>query len=324
MNKTDYAYSVAYIRAVENKLLTKADIENLITAKSPDEALQLLLDKGYGREKISPHQFETLLKEQLVFCWNEVNSVAPKGSPLNLLLYKNDFHNLKAAIKGVLTGKKDLSPYILIPDSVDVRQMVSAAANADFSDLPEPFASVGAKAYDVLTRTGDSQLADIILDKAAMDFTLKKAGETKNEFLTGYFELLNTVSDIKIAVRCAKTAKNRAFAEEALSDKSLINRDGLITAALSGFDAVADYVNQSRFPEIAAALKESMSEFERVTDNMITDYMKKSGYISLGMEPLVSYIHNKQLEVQNVRIIMSAKLHHLSEDVIRSKLREFA
>ena len=66
MNKTDYAYSVAYIRAVENKLLTKADIENLIAAKSPDEALQLLLDKGYGREKISPYQFETLLKEQLM------------------------------------------------------------------------------------------------------------------------------------------------------------------------------------------------------------------------------------------------------------------
>lgn len=320
MNNLDYAYSVAYIRAIENKLLTGADIENLITAKTPEDAVQLLMDKGYCREKIAPGNFEAILAEQLRECWDEVISVAPKGASLDILLYKNDFHNLKAVIKGVMTGIKDLKPYIAVPNTVDYSAMVSAAANAEFSSLPDMLKETAEQAYDVLSRTGDSQLSDTIIDKASMDYTMSRAIESKNSFLIGYVSLLNTISDIKIAVRSSRTAKDAEYMESALSEKSNIQRSGLIKAALAGFDSVVEFLFQSGFSEYASALKESMTDFENACEKSIAAYMKKSGYIAFGIEPLISYIYAKQSEIRTIRIIMSAKLHNLSEELIRKRI----
>ena len=42
----------------------------------------------------------------------------------------------------------------------------------------------------------------------------------------------------------------------------------------------------------------------------------------MGVEPLISYILRKQTEIQNVRVILSAKLNGISPDIIRNRIRE--
>ena len=78
MNQTDYAYGVAYIRAIENKLLDKSDMESLILSKTPEEAMRILADKGYGSEPCAPQDFEVLLKAIPMI----PPSVVPKVLPL--------------------------------------------------------------------------------------------------------------------------------------------------------------------------------------------------------------------------------------------------
>ena len=48
MHETEYAYAVARIRANETKLLTRADIDQLIEAESYEAAVRLLADKGFA------------------------------------------------------------------------------------------------------------------------------------------------------------------------------------------------------------------------------------------------------------------------------------
>lgn len=48
MSKTKYTYAVARIRALEVSLLTNAVIEQLLACKSAEQALQLLVEKGWG------------------------------------------------------------------------------------------------------------------------------------------------------------------------------------------------------------------------------------------------------------------------------------
>ena len=48
MSKTKYTYAVARIRALEVSLLTNAVIEQLLSCKSAEQALQLLVEKGWG------------------------------------------------------------------------------------------------------------------------------------------------------------------------------------------------------------------------------------------------------------------------------------
>ena len=48
---TDYTFAVARIRANERYLLTKSDIENLITAKDYSASVSYLSSKGYLSSK---------------------------------------------------------------------------------------------------------------------------------------------------------------------------------------------------------------------------------------------------------------------------------
>ena len=322
MIQSDYAYGVAYIRAIENKLLTKTDIENLIASKSPKEAVQILRDKGYSGEIDNPKDFEVMLSAELKKAWEEVTYAAPEGASMDILLYKNDFHNLKAMLKAVHLGIKNYEDYILEPNTVDYNLIVSALTEQEFSNLPDMLKGIAGEAYEILSTTLDSQLSDILVDKACMDFMMDEALKSGNEFLTDYVRLLNRISDIKIAIRCAKTEKNADFTSRSLSEKSVFDRDVLAKAALTGENAVIEELINSGYQDEADALKISMAEFEKYSDNLITDYMKKSKYITLGIEPLVSYINTKQFEIQTVRIILSGKLNGFDEDSIRQRIRD--
>ena len=322
MNRSDYAYSVAYVRAIENKLLTKADIESLINAPSEGDALRILADKGYGA-KVLDENFENALNESFEKCYNEIKDIAPKNSPLDVLLYKNDFHNLKVVLKGVQLGVKDYKNYIITPATIDYETLIDSIAKAQFGELPSMLGEVASKAYEILGKTGDSQLSDLCIDKASMDFCLSQAQKSKNEVLTELIKLTNTLTNIKIAARCALTQKDASFADMALSDSSGLDRRELISKISLGFESLLEYLSSCGFSDEAAALKISVAEYEKYADNTINDYMKNSKYITLGIEPLIAYIYSKQNEIQAIRIIIGAKQNGIDEEKIRVRLRSF-
>lgn len=322
MNQTDYAYGVSYIRSIENRLMDKGDIEGLIMTKTPEEAMRMLNDKGYSNEIVSPSEYEKLLSNQQSLCWETVREVAPVGAPLDILLYKNDFHNLKVVIKAIFSNRKDYESMFLKPATVDTEVIVNAISDKDFSVLPEMLRAAAERGYEALANTEDSQLLDIITDKAAMDYTMKCAEISKSEFIEDLIRLENTLADIKIAYRAMKTEKNADFLKQALSEKSGLSREALISASLSGEDALLSYISQNGFEEAANALKISVSEYEKYQDRTKNVFVQKASYITLGAEPLIAYILKKQAELLSVRIIMSCKINGFSESVIRERLRD--
>ena len=319
MNRSDYAYSVAYIRAIENKLLSHSDIESLITADTLEAAARFLSDKGYGSIS-SLDNIDAVLQEAFSKCFDEVKSIAPKDAPLDVLLYKNDFHNLKVVLKAVQLGIKDYSNYIILPSTINYETIIASVVKGDISSLDDMLSDVAKRAYDILSTTGDSQLCDCLIDKAAMDYSLSVAKESKNEFLEGLVRLSNTLTDIKIAARCVLTGKDADFADISLSEDSMIERGELIRHISSGFSNLLEYIASCGFEKAAAALKISLNEFEKYSDEAIGEYVKDTKYITLGIEPLISYIYSKQNEIQSIRIIINAKLNDIDEEKIRERI----
>lgn len=320
LKQTDYAYSSAYIRALENKLLSKTDIEALILASDFGTASRILRDKGYSDKEITSQNLDDILNENLKKARAEAIWASPKDNILNIFLYKNDFHNLKAVLKSISSGNKNLKRFLLTPTTIDVEKITEAIANLDFSGLPEHIKEVAETAFDILNRLNDGALADSLIDKACMDYMLKEAQKTKNEFLIGLIRLENTMSDLKIAERSAKMMKDREFLENALSQKSDIDRDGLILAAVS--DAVSEFLEKGGKKEASEALKSGLSEFEKFADNSINEYIEKAKLITFGVEPVIAYIHRKQQEAGIIRVILNAKQNGINEEEIRARLRD--
>jgi V/A-type H+-transporting ATPase subunit C len=236
-------------------------------------------------------------------------------------LYSNDFHNLKAAIKQVYRNS-ELEDIYITQGTIEPDLIIKAVKEHNFSELPEFLQGCAEEAYQVMMHTGDSQLCDVIIDKAALETILSKSRETKNEVLILYGELKTAIADINIAIRSCKTGKDISFMKRAIVECSSLNKEELITAAFEGIDAIYQYLQSTQYSDAVNALKQSFSSFERWSDNFIIENIKPQRYNPFTISPLAAYILARENEIKTVRILLSGKRNDISDNSIRERLRE--
>ena len=179
----------------------------------------------------------------------------------------------------------------------------------EYDRFPEDMREVAREAYETFLHTRDGQLADIIVDRAALD-AIKKAGErSKEEIVRQYAESTVAVADIRIAVR-------------AMAECDTLDKERLIHATVSGMDQIMSYLAETKYGDGALALAESASAFERWCDNQIMETIRPQLYNSFSLGPLVAYVLARENEIKTVRIILTGKRSGLPEEFIRERARE--
>lgn len=315
----NYVYAVARIRSKELSLLSGAFLEQLTAAKSYDECIQLLNEKGWGGDGI--HNTEELLAGEREKTWGLISELVEDQSVFDVFLYANDYHNLKAAIKEARMGHE--FPGIFIDQgTLDVKLIKDAIQNREFQNLPEAMRGAAEEAYRALLHTQDGQLCDIIIDKAALDAIYRAGMESGNEFLKLYAELTVAAADIKTAVRASRTGKDRAFLEQALAPCDTLDIHRLAQAAIEGGDAIGIYLESTPYADAVEELRRSPSAFERWCDNLMIRRIKPQQYSPFGLGPLAAYVLARENEIKSVRIVLSGKLNSLPEESIRERVRE--
>ena len=146
--------------------------------------------------------------------------------------------------------------------------------------------------------------------------------ESEDEIIRDYARSVVAVADIKIAVRAQKTAKSIEFMKQAMAECGSISVDQLAKAALSGPEAIRDYLLGTEYAGGAEALSESMSAFERWCDNRIIQTISPQKYKAFTIGPVVAYVLARQNEIKTVRIVLSGKRSELPEGAIRERVRE--
>ena len=314
-----YIYAVARIRSKELALLSKADIEQLMNCRDEKECLRFLADKGWGRD--GKETSEQVLTSERQKTWELLNELVEDVSVFHTFLYGNDYHNLKAAIKQVYKGSDQ--PNLYISDcTIDPEVIVRAVKEHDFSELPEHMRKVAEEAYQIQLHTGDSQLCDIVIDKAALDSIYAHGKASENELLSQYVELKVAAADINIAIRSIKTGKDGEFLRRALSECESLDTESLTESALEGMEALYTYLSSTVYSDAVPALKESSQAFERWCDNRIIEYIRPQKYNPFTLSPLAAYLLARENEIKTVRILLSGKRNDISDDVIRERLRE--
>ena len=315
-----YTYAVARIRALEVSLFSDSTIEQLIACQNYDQALQFLEEKGWGDAESSGDAEKILTREEEK-TWEVVKELSIGMEHFDVLSYPKLFHNLKAAVKEVCTGDKNRHIYyedVRIPGE-EMRKIVE---DRDFGKLPDSMRIAGEEAYETLLHTGDGQLCDVIIDRAALDAIYQAGKESPDKIIQDYAESTVAVADIKIAVRSQKTAKSTDFMKRAMAECDSLSVSQLSKAALSGMDAICEYLRGTAYAEGADALAESPSAFERWCDNRIIQTISPEKYHAFTIGPVIAYVIARQNEIKTVRIILSGKQNELPDDSIRERVRE--
>ena len=320
MNETKYSYAVARVRSNELSLLNDTDISQLLSARSYEDALRQLTDKGWG-DSSKTQSVSEMFASEIIKTWSFLEEIAPDINELNVLIVKNDYHNLKAALKCRFKNY-DPKPFFILPSVYDPDEIAEMIAKKDFDLLPDMMQEAAESAYDILARTEDGQQADIIIDRQALEEIRQKALDSKNELLKKYAEIITVTSNIKIAVRSIKTGKGRKFLELAVAPMETINRHEFITAAMTGEDKLFELISSCGYGEGAEYFKESPSSFEKWCDDLMMKEIIYARHKPFGMEPLAAFYLAREAEIKTVRIILSGKLNGLSTETITERVRE--
>lgn len=320
MSKKDYTYAVARIRALENSLLNQEDINQLLACPTEEDTVELLMSKGWGDGQ-QAKDGETILVYELDKTWDTVREMVSDMSVLDVLSYRDLHHNLKAAMKRVASNTTAPEVYIHNSFYTD-KELLEIVREKAWHRLPNFLSEPAEEAYETLLRTGDGQLIDTMMDKICLE-SIKNAGERgEHEIIKKYAEVTVAVTDIKIAVRGQRTAKNAEFLKMAMAECDTISVEQLIKAALTNEEAIIEYLETTDYSGGAKALKISLSQFECWCDNRIMELVKPQLRNSFSIGPIFAYIYAREIEIRSVRNILMGKRSELPVEDIRERVRE--
>ncbi len=315
-----YTYAVARIRALEVSLFSNATIEQLIACQDYNHCLQFLAEKGWGDKDTAMDENAMLTKEEEKI-WKTVGELSVPMEKFEVLSYPKLFHNLKAAIKAVYGGVKN-NDVFYNDVSITGDKMLEIVKEKQFYKLPANMQNLAPEIMETLLHTGDGQMCDVMVDKAALDAIYAAGMQAKEDIIRDYAESTVALADIKIAVRAQKTGKSLEFMKKAMAECKTINVDRLAKAALSGIDSIKEYLAGTAYAEAVQALDESPSAFERWCDNRIIKTISPQKYKAFTLGPVIAYVIARQNEIKTVRIILSGKLNNMPESSIRERVRD--
>ena len=156
---TDYLVISARVKALETGLLTAERMEQILDAKSGEDAGKLLQEWGYPQlDPRRPEAMDAALSAVREATLADLAEGTPDARYIDLFKVKYDYHNVKALLKAEAVGT---APDRMLMDMgrVSTAELAEAVRSRELDGLPETLAAAVAEAREVL----DTGLADMMM-----------------------------------------------------------------------------------------------------------------------------------------------------------------
>lgn len=322
----EYLALTAMLRAREAKMPDRDRMERMLSAASFADAAKMLTDCGYeDMSEMSASEIDAALNARKAKIYEEIGKMSPEKELLEIFRLKYDYHNAKVIVKasGLGIGGDHLLQEM---GRVKTETLSNAYLEDRYVDVPDLMAKAVKEAQVTLAKTGNSQAAEFILDRAYHEELTRIAGQQGSAYLSGYVKILIDSANLGAAVRTVRMKKGIDFLMTALFTGGTVSPKMMAEAALNG-DGLAVLFNSTPLAEAALlgveAMKGgSMTKFELACDNGVTAYLAKAKLISFGSEVVIDYLAKVEREITAIRMILTGRLAGIKPEVIRERLRD--
>ena len=330
-NMLHYLYASGRIHAMENSLLNAERRTRMIEAQSAADAYRVVGECGYDLSGIDTartgvegmYLFARLMHRARAELYDFAERISESRALTDFFRVKTDCHNIKTILKSQCIGA-DAAPLLLEGGIYSVAELTERLGSGKAGALAGVFGAAADEAREILSRTSDGQLADFVVDRAMLDEQARFAGESEIEFLQKYVRLVAESANLRSTIRLLRMQNGVQLLETALSDKGLVEKGRLISAARE--NQLAELYQDTAFAGAAAlgvALndeKKPLTEFERACAAAENRLFEPVRYVAAGPEILIAYIVNKEEEFKILRTIMAGKLTNQSPADIAAAL----
>jgi len=323
---TEYLYASTRIRALERQLLNRERMDRMIEAKSDEEAFKVLQECGYGDLSARGADLEQALAAERRRVFQLLSSISPDKRLIEVFKIKYDYHNLKALIKAAAQNE-GAEPLLVDTGRIPAKALADMYLQTSYGGMPPVMARVCAEATELLSRTGNPQLSDFILDNACLSEMIEEAEATGSAFLIGYVKMFIDAANIRSFVRVGRIRKSYDFLRLVLIPGGQIGTGRLFDLSLSGGPieevyAAGPFASAAVLAAAALRGETGLTAFEKAVEDAVIAYLKKARQTAFGEAPLAAYLAAKEQEITAVRTIMAGRRASLAPEDIREKLRE--
>lgn len=327
--RDDYQYPCAVIRGNELTLLSITDLHKVVEAGSVQDAMHFLHDFGYGdgKELANPRDFEAALKAEQERVADLVLSVIPEKKELEFLQYAADYHNAKVILKAEAL-EIDPAPYLVQGSRVGGSELAIMIKERNFMFTPEKLRDAILETFEAYAKSKDPQEIDVLLDKACYREMLEGAEASGNGFVIGYVKLLMDVLNVQTFVRVKQIGKDVSFLEKVFLEGGNIDLSTLMELYGEGYQQIGEKLDLYGFGEViarGAAEAETAGSFalmEKLCDNLKIKYVQDAKFVTAGIEPIAAFYVAKEMELKNLRMVLTGKLVGIAEETLKERLRE--
>lgn len=312
-----YEYSLGSVRAKEGKLFKRQDVDLLLGCASVNELYSALSDKGFEGDDV-----DAMLDNRTRELWRYVENVAPDFSQFDLLKYRNDLHNVKVAIKGIISGRA-YENLFQTPNTVDTDLIIKSVKDKRFNLLPEFMSEAAEQCYKFTAQEFNARMGDGVLDRAVSVHMLNCA-KALGEAVYNYFSAYCYYANVKIALRSAKTGADLTYLNAVLIPTDFTDIKALAAAAIAGEEALLEYLKkQDAFGCCTAAeeYEKSPALFEKFVDDRLMGIALACKRSTNGIEPLFGYVIANETENKIIHMIKTGIATGASRDAMAERLR---
>ena len=324
----DYLYDSARVRSLENALIGRERIEQLLATKGVEEMILRLNEMGVASVTDADGRFlreETLLLI-LRNAYGELSEAIGSNDELRLWLYPYDCNNVKAAIKCFF---RKIDPRSMMFDfgTIGTEEIIRMVEEGNFAALPKTMREAAAQAMASYAKQRDPQRIDLLLDRACYTDMLAAAKKTPfaTDVVTMKIDLTNLLTLVRI-LRMRSGEAGRMLLCDALIGGGMLAPQGLLALYDKGEEAVwqmlMHHERYEKFAQNVTATEGSLTDVERCIDNFLMERVREAKWISAGPEVLIGFLLAHEYDVKNLRILFASKQAGLPIQTIRERIRE--
>ncbi|MBQ8357821.1 MAG: V-type ATPase subunit [Clostridia bacterium] len=313
---SDYLYASARIRAMENRLLGREKLQQLLSLDTMDEVLSALADNGYDGEG----GILDICQRHLEETFRTVADFLPDPTLIRFLQYPYDCHNLKVLEKCRVKGT-DPAELLIDLGSIPAKDLLTVSEN-ELADLLPPHMAAGLReARDAFDKTGNPREIDFVLDRAAYADMAAAASPfpLANQWVQAKADLTNLLICLRL-LRMQSGDQGQALLSRTMLPGGTLDEAFLSDCYEGGESGLVSALARTPYGQIFGNGL-PLSQCEKNADDFLIELTRRARAVSFGAEVPIAYLMAAETESKNLRILLAQKTVGDRADITKERMR---
>ena len=322
-----YGSSNVLVRVYEKSLLSPEYFERLVATEDTTELIQVLGETAYAEytREMGSKTIDDVLVDALQDVYQQIFEVSPNPLINEYISLRYTYHNIKLNFKEVIT-ERDLSHLYMPISPISSSAIDYAISSGESQRLAPAYLDSINEARSAYEEYRDLYWIDVILDRRYKTHLRILAEQIGDNQLLEYTKRTIDYINLVTLLRSKNQNRTRNFLNAILSSSGSIPKEKLMDLASKDIKSIRRFYLTTHLDKVISQLdgtenEISIFQLEALIDREKMLQMHEGKRVATGPLPIIAYIHAKEIEIMNLRIIYYAKTSQMSNEEVRERMR---